>query len=205
MNASMSWVLGILAALTCSVWAVAATQWQGSGEQARFGLTAHPGHPAATQNRRFTDSPIDALIDGKARCRLCCQIPFRLDFDTITDLRITAIPQRHSRASETSAGSESTPMWFSICTISAPCLMNACDAHRLTADRARQHLVDAGNQHRPQVVRLCVPGRHGTCRHGTCRHGTGWDGLGRAGTGRHGQARAGTGWHGLVRAGLGMR
>jgi len=39
-----------------------------SGEQARFGLTAHAGHCAAIQNRRFPVSPIDALIDIKIRC-----------------------------------------------------------------------------------------------------------------------------------------
>ena len=87
-------------------------------------------------------------------------------------------------------------MWSSICTLLAPCLMNACDAHRLTAVRARQHLVAAGNQHRPQVVRLWVPGRHGIGRNGLA--GTGWQERagrnGLAGTGW--QARAGTGWVG---------
>ena len=50
--------------------------------------------PAASQNRRFAQSPTDALIDLKVGCRLRCQIPIRLDGNTLTDMRIAVIPQR---------------------------------------------------------------------------------------------------------------
>ena len=44
---------------------------------------AHAALLAASQNRRFDLSPIDALIDIKVRCRLRRQIPVRLDFEEI--------------------------------------------------------------------------------------------------------------------------
>lgn len=45
--------------------------------------------PAASLIRRFTQSPVDALIDIKVGCRLRRQIPVRLDLDTLARLRIT--------------------------------------------------------------------------------------------------------------------
>ena len=39
------------------------------------------------QNRRFAQSPIDALIDLVIGGRLCCQVPVRLDLDTLVDLQ----------------------------------------------------------------------------------------------------------------------
>ena len=51
-------------------------------------------YPAAQLNRRFPQSPIDALISLKVGCRLRRQIPVRLDFDTLAPVRITVILQR---------------------------------------------------------------------------------------------------------------
>ena len=51
-------------------------------------------YPAASLNRRFAQSPNDALIDLKVRCRLRRQIPVRLNLRPVTHLRITVSPQR---------------------------------------------------------------------------------------------------------------
>jgi hypothetical protein len=52
-------------------------------------------YPAAHQNRRFAQSPTDALIDLKVRCRLRRQIPVCwLDLRPVIHLRITVSPQR---------------------------------------------------------------------------------------------------------------
>jgi hypothetical protein len=58
------------------------------------GMCSAQVHPAAGVNRRFGLSPVDALIDLKVRCRLRCQIPVWLGRNTLTDVRITVIPQR---------------------------------------------------------------------------------------------------------------
>ena len=58
--------------------------------RARQGRTC----PAASQNRRLNQSPIDALINLVIGGRLCCQIPIRRDVHPVIHLRITAIPQR---------------------------------------------------------------------------------------------------------------
>ena len=50
--------------------------------------------PAASQNPRLNQSPIDALIDIKLGHRLRRQIPIRLDLGALTHLRITILPQR---------------------------------------------------------------------------------------------------------------
>ena len=49
---------------------------------------------AVSLNRWFATSPVDALIGIKVGCCLCCQVPVRLDFDTLAHPRITLIPQR---------------------------------------------------------------------------------------------------------------
>ena len=51
-------------------------------------------YPAASLNRRFAPSPVNALIDIKVGFGLCRQIPVWRDFDTTTHLRTTVIPQR---------------------------------------------------------------------------------------------------------------
>lgn len=53
-------------------------------------------HPAAIQNRRFDLSPIDALINLVIGGRLLCQIPVRLDRNTLNRLRVAVVPQRWS-------------------------------------------------------------------------------------------------------------
>ena len=57
------------------------------------GMYGAQRQPAAIQIRRFAQSPTDALIDLKVRCRLRRQIPVRLDLRPVTHLRITLIPQ----------------------------------------------------------------------------------------------------------------
>ena len=58
------------------------------------GVQRTQAYPAASLNRRFAHSPIDALIDLAVRCRLRRQIPVQLDFDTLAHLRITVLPKR---------------------------------------------------------------------------------------------------------------
>jgi len=53
-----------------------------------------PRSKAVDANRRFAHSPIDTLIDLVVWRGLRRQIPVRLDRNTLTDLRITVIPQR---------------------------------------------------------------------------------------------------------------
>ena len=80
------------------------------------GVYRAQSHPAASlwtwgfANRRFAQSPIDALIDIKVGCRLRRQIPVRLAFDTLVHLRITVIPQWRPACPYMCGGSESTPM-----------------------------------------------------------------------------------------------
>ena len=49
-------------------------------------------YPAASLNRRFALSPVDALIGIKVGCGLRRKIPVRPDFDTLVCLRITVPP-----------------------------------------------------------------------------------------------------------------
>ena len=113
------------------------------------------GQPAARMNRRFTLSPIDALIDLVVRCGLRCQIPVRFDFDTLTHLRITALPQRWPACGGYARG-------LGVNTNVLQNLPDLCalgderdQPHLPAAHRARQrkNLVNAGDQHLPQVVR----------------------------------------------------
>lgn len=83
-------------------------------------------YSAARLNHRFHLSPIDALIDLVVGCRLRCPIPVRLDFDTLTHLHITVIPQRRLASRGYYRGSsESTLMCPSILLICAHSVMNA--------------------------------------------------------------------------------
>lgn len=63
------------------------------------GVYRAQNHPATIQNRRFAQSPTDALINLKIGCRLCRPIavgyPVWLDMHRFIDLHITTvIPQR---------------------------------------------------------------------------------------------------------------
>jgi hypothetical protein len=51
------------------------------------------GYPPAHLSRLFDLSPIDALINLVFRCRLCRQIPLRIDLHPVIHLRITVTPQ----------------------------------------------------------------------------------------------------------------
>ena len=50
--------------------------------------------PAAHGMRRFSLSPVDALVHFVVRCRLRHQIPIRLDVQPVIHLRVAALPQR---------------------------------------------------------------------------------------------------------------
>ena len=47
--------------------------------------------PEANQNRRLNQSPINALIDLEITGRLRCQIPVRLNSNTLARQRITTV------------------------------------------------------------------------------------------------------------------
>ena len=83
------------------------------------------GQPAARLNRRFALSPIDALIDLVVRCGLRCQIPVRFDFDTLTHLRITALPQRWPASGDMRGAWEGAPMCSKIFRLCVPSVVNA--------------------------------------------------------------------------------
>ena len=51
-------------------------------------------YPAENPNRRFSYSPVDALIELIVGYKLRRQIPAQLNFDTLVHLRITLIPQQ---------------------------------------------------------------------------------------------------------------
>ena len=98
-----------------------------------------------------TDALINLVIGG----RLLCQIPVRLDRNTLNRLRIAVVPQRWSARRGYVRGLRVDPDVLQ----DFPDLCAICDkgdqAHLPTALRAqkRKDLVDAGNQHRPQIVR----------------------------------------------------
>ena len=58
------------------------------------GVYRAQSHPAASQKRRFRQSPIDALIDIKVGGRLFCKIPIGLDVHPVIAVRVAVIPQR---------------------------------------------------------------------------------------------------------------
>ena len=115
-------------------------------------------------------SPVDALTDLKVRCRLSRQIPVCwLDLHPLIRLRIAVIPQRWP--------ARRGYVWW--LRVHPDVIKDLSDlralgekgdqAHLTTAHWAqqREHFVDAGDQHRPQIMRLRPFG----CR----RLGRGWD------------------------------
>jgi hypothetical protein len=119
--------------------------------------------PAAIQNRRLCLSPIDALIYLVVGSGLFRQIPIRLDLPALAHLRITAIPQqwpaRGGYARGLRVGPDVLQYLHDLCALG-----NERDQPDLpTAHRTeqREHLVDAGDQQRPQVVRLRLLGLDG--------------------------------------------
>ena len=105
-----------------------------------------------------TPLPTDALIDIKVRDHLVRFIPIRHNLDTITYLRISTIPQRrHARRGDVRR--------LCPCPDVVQYLPNVGavgderdDAHLLATQGApqREHLSDAGHQHRPQPVRRAL-------------------------------------------------
>ena len=131
----------------------AARQWV-------LNLRCTQAYPAAGLKRcldRCVDhSPIDALVHLVVRCRLRRQIPVWFDLGTLTPLRIKVLPHRRSTR------------WCDVWRLRLhPDVIEHVpdigavrdegdDAHLPTADGAqqREHLVDSGDHHRPEVVRL---------------------------------------------------
>jgi hypothetical protein len=113
---------------------------------------------AAIRSRRFCQSPTCALVDFVVGCRLRGQIPVRLDFATPSP--VCALPQSsHSggpRAGTDVRGFGVDPMWSRILPDLRALGDEGDQAHLPTAQRAqqREHFVDTGDQHRPQVMRL---------------------------------------------------
>ena len=119
------------------------------------GVYRAQSHPAAIQNRRLRLSPIDLSVDLVIGGRLCCQVPVRLDRNTLNRLRIAVIPQRWPACRRYVRGLGVHPDVIEalpdLCALG-----DKCDqAHLPTAHWAqqREHLVDAGDQRRPQVMR----------------------------------------------------
>jgi hypothetical protein len=111
--------------------------------------------PAASQNLRLNHSPTDVLINVKVRYQLWFQIPIGLNVNPLIRLRIAVITQRWP--------ARRGYVWWlrvhpdvieDLSDLRARC--NERDqAHLPTTQWAqqREHLVDAGDQHRPQVMR----------------------------------------------------
>jgi hypothetical protein len=118
--------------------------------------------PAANQSRRLNQSPTDAQINLVIGGRLCGQVPVRLDLRPVLDLRIIKVrPRRWPERRGYVWGLGVDPSVVQ----DLPDLRALGDernqAHLPTAHRAqqREQLVDAGDQHRPQLVRRAL-GRH---------------------------------------------
>lgn len=112
--------------------------------------------PAAGQNRRLNPSPTCTLIDLVIGGRLCCQIPIRLNLRPMNDLRITTVlPQRRPVRRGYVRGLAGDPDVVQYLLDLRALGDKGDQAHLATAHRAQQwkDLVDAGYQHRPQVVR----------------------------------------------------
>lgn len=109
-------------------------------------------HPTESLCRRFVLSPVDALIDLVIGCRLRSQIPIWLDFDTTTDRRITVAPQRWPERWCDVLRLRLDPDVIEYLPDIGAVRDEGDDAHLPAADGAqeREHLIDAGNQYRPQ-------------------------------------------------------
>ena len=108
--------------------------------------------PRSDGYRRFTGSPIDALV---YLVGLSCQIPIRLALRTIIHRRVAALPQRWPACRGDVRGGRLHPDVVQDVADFGAVGDEGNDAHLPTAHGAQQRkcLVDAGNQHRPQVMR----------------------------------------------------
>src|SRR5664280_759281 len=112
-------------------------------------------------------SPIDALIDLIVGCRLRRPIPVSfpvwLAWHLVVHLRITFLPQRWPACRGDVWRLTVHPDVIEDLPNVGTVRDERDQAHLATTDWAqqREHLVDAGDQHRPQVVRWCAFGWHG--------------------------------------------
>ena len=108
--------------------------------------------PRSDGYRRFTGSPSDALV---YLVGLSCQIPIRLALRTIIHRRVAALPQRWPACRGDVRGGRLHPDVVQDVADFGAVGDEGNDAHLPTAHGAQQRkcLVDAGNQHRPQVMR----------------------------------------------------
>jgi hypothetical protein len=99
---------------------------------------------------------MDALIDLVVRCRLSCQIPVWFDLGTLTHLRITVLPDRRPTCWCDVGRLRLNPDVIEHLPDIDAVRNERNNAHLAAAQWAqqREHLVDSGDQHRPQVVRL---------------------------------------------------
>ena len=99
--------------------------------------------------------PTDSLIDIKFWCRLCCIVPVRLHIDTNANLHIALVPERLPACWGNTRWLCLHPDVLQYLS-DVGTVRNEGDDSQLPATeeaQQREHLVDAGNQHRPQVVR----------------------------------------------------
>ena len=110
---------------------------------------------AAIRSRRFCQSPTCALINLVIGGRLLCQIPVRLDRNTLNRLRIAVIPQRWPARRDYVRGLGVNPDVVQDLLDLRALGDKGDQAHLATALRAQEqeHLKDAGDQHCPQVMR----------------------------------------------------
>lgn len=121
---------------------------------------------------RFAHSPTDTLIDLEVWCGLRYRIPVRPDLASLPDVRIAVIPKRRPacRGHVRRLGLHPDVVEYlpDVGTVGD----EGNDAHLPTAQGAqkRKHLVNAGDEHRPQIVCSAL----GRFRWGM---GIGWDGM----------------------------
>jgi hypothetical protein len=125
-----------------------------------FGSSAHAAAPRSGRNRRFTESPIDALVHLVVWRGLCRQIPVWLDVHYLTRLRITALPQGWPTRLGNVGCLGLHPDVIQYLPDTCAVRNERDDSHLPATDWAqeREHFVNAGDQHRPQVMRR-TPGR----------------------------------------------
>ena len=120
-----------------------------------FGSAVHAVAPRSYRNRRFTESPIDALVHLVVWNGLCGQVQIWLSFHPVIHLRITTVnPQRRPAC-------QGDVRWLRICPDVIEYLHDVDPVHDegdqaplATTDGAqqREHFIDTGDQAGPQVV-----------------------------------------------------
>ena len=126
-----------------------------------FRLAARVARPAAGLNRCFYRAPIDALVHLIVWRGLRRHVPIWLAVSTLAHLRVTVIPQGRSTCRGYVWGLRICPDVFEYLPDVGTVRDERNQAHLPTTKRAhqRENLTDAGEQHRPQVVRWAL-GRH---------------------------------------------